>query len=80
MWLRNRAAPIGYQKKAWAAAPQELVDHHDLTGLSSSVCRRAPPAVQVRPVVPDGDPPVRDLYRTEAEVFTSPVGGVYVSA
>ena len=81
MWLRNRAArPVGYRKKEPGRAhqPQEPgVDHDDLDravhrwSSSSSTCKQFKFGAWYQV----GDTPVRDLYRTEVEVFQNPALG-----
>jgi succinate dehydrogenase / fumarate reductase cytochrome b subunit len=78
MWTRNKAArPIGYDKKTWAG-------HTSRKSLSSSTMIWTGLVTLVFVIVhlqqfkfgawySIGDPPIRDLYRTEAEVFTSPL-------
>jgi|SRR5215471_7704898 len=85
MWTKNRAArPVAYERKAWAG-------HTSRKSLASSTMIWTGLVVLVFVVVhvaqikygawyQIGDPPVRDLYRTEIEVFSSPVWvGVYVA-
>jgi len=84
MWLRNRGArPVGYQKKTWAG-------HTSRKSLSSTTMIWTGLITLLFVGVhlqqfkfgawyQIGDPPIRDLYRTETEVFTSPLwAGVYV--
>jgi succinate dehydrogenase / fumarate reductase cytochrome b subunit len=84
MWLRNRGArPVAYEKKEWAG-------HTSRKSLSSTtmiwtgLLTLLFVAVHLQQFkfgawYEIGDPPIRDLYRTEAEVFTSPVWvGIYV--
>jgi succinate dehydrogenase / fumarate reductase cytochrome b subunit len=84
MWLRNQGArPVGYQKKSWAG-------HTSRKSLSSTTMIWTGLIIllfvgvhlqqfKFGPWYQIGDPPVRDLYRTEADVFTSPLWvGVYV--
>ena len=84
MWLRNqRARPVGYQKKSWAG-------HTSRKSLSSTTMIWTGLIIllfvgvhlqqfKFGPWYQIGDPPVRDLYRTEADVFTSPLWvGIYV--
>jgi succinate dehydrogenase / fumarate reductase cytochrome b subunit len=84
MWLRNRGArPVGYQKKTWAG-------HTSRKSLSSTTMIWTGLITLLFVGVhlqqfkfgawyQIGDPPIRDLYRTEAEVFTSPLwAGGYV--
>ena len=78
MWHRNRAArPVGYEKKAWAGhTSRKSVASATMiwTGLVTLVFV----GVHLQQFkfgawYEAGDPPIRDLYRTEAEVFTSPI-------
>ena len=84
MWFRNQAArPAGYARKSWAG-------HTSRKSLSSTTMIWTGLVILVfvgvhlqqfkfGPWYEIGDPPVRDLYRMEAEVFTSPIWvGVYV--
>jgi succinate dehydrogenase / fumarate reductase cytochrome b subunit len=84
MWLSNQGArPVRYQKKTWAG-------HTSRKSLSSTTMIWTGLVTMVFVGVhlqqfkygawyQIGDPPIRDLYRTEAEVFTSPLwAGVYV--
>ena len=84
MWFRNQAArPAGYVRKTWAG-------HTSRKSLSSTTMIWTGLVILVfvgvhlqqfkfGPWYEIGDPPVRDLYRTEAEVFTSPIWvGLYV--
>ncbi len=76
MWTSNqRARPIAYQKKAWAG-------HTSRKSISSATMIWTGIAILIFVVVhvahikygawyEVGDPPVRDLYRTEVEVFSS---------
>jgi succinate dehydrogenase cytochrome b subunit len=84
MWLRNQAArPVGYEKKRWAGhtSRKSLASTTMIwTGLITLVFV----GVHLQQFkfgawYEIGEPPVRDLYRTEAEVFTSPLWvAVYV--
>ena len=84
MWLRNRAArPVAYQKKAWAGhTSRKSVGSATMiwTGLLTLLFV----GVHLQQFkfgvwYETGDPPIRDLYRTEAEVFRSPIWvGAYV--
>ena len=77
MWLRNQAArPAGYEKKRWAG-------HTSRKSLSSTTMIWTGLIMLLFVGVhlqqfkfgawyEVGDPPIRDLYRTEAETFTSP--------
>jgi succinate dehydrogenase / fumarate reductase cytochrome b subunit len=84
MWLRNQAArPIGYQRKRW-------VGHTSRKSVSSTTMIWTGLVMLLFVGVhlqqfkfgawyEIGDPAIRDLYRTEAEVFTSPIWvAVYV--
>jgi succinate dehydrogenase / fumarate reductase, cytochrome b subunit len=84
MWLRNQAArPVGYEKTRWAG-------HASRKSLSSTTMIWTGLAMLVFVGVhlqqfkfgawyEIGHPPIRDLYRTEAEVFTSRIWvAVYV--
>jgi succinate dehydrogenase / fumarate reductase cytochrome b subunit len=84
MWLGNQSArPVGYEKKAWAGhTSRKSVSSTTMiwTGLVTLFFV----AVHLKqfkfgPWYEIGDPPVRDLYRMEVEVFTSPLWvGFYV--
>lgn len=77
-YVRNqRARPVGYQKKAWA-------HHTSRKSVSSSTMIWTGLVIVFFVLVhvsqfkygayyAIGDPPIRDLYRTEADVFHSPV-------
>ena len=84
MWTRSQAArPVPYEQKAWAG-------HTSRKSLASSTMIWTGLAIFVFVIVhvaqikfgawyQIGDPPVRDLYRTEVEVFSSPIWvSVYV--
>ena len=84
MWTRNKAArPVAYEKKAWAGRTSRK-------SLSSATMIWTGLVTLVFVIVhlqqfkfgawyEIGNPPIRDLYRVEAEVFTSPLWvGVYV--
>jgi succinate dehydrogenase / fumarate reductase, cytochrome b subunit len=86
MWAANqRARPIRYQKKSWAG-------HTSRKSIASTTMIWTGLAILVFVVIhvahikygawyEIGDPPVRDLYRTEVEVFSSPIWvAVYVIA
>jgi succinate dehydrogenase / fumarate reductase, cytochrome b subunit len=84
MWLRNRAArPVAYQKKGWAGhtsrksvASVTMIWTGLLTLLFVGVHLQQ---FKFGAWYETGEPPIRDLYRTEAEVFRSPVwAGAYV--
>jgi succinate dehydrogenase / fumarate reductase cytochrome b subunit len=78
MWTRNKTArPIGYEKKTWAG-------HTSRKSVSSSTMIWTGLVTLVFVIVHlqqfkfgawylIGDPPIRDLYRTETEVFTTPL-------
>ena len=85
MWTENQAArPVPYEQKAWAG-------HTSRKSLASSTMIWTGVAILAFVVVhvahikygatyQIGDPPVRDLYRTEVEVFSSPVWvAIYVA-
>jgi succinate dehydrogenase / fumarate reductase cytochrome b subunit len=84
MWTRNKAArPVAYEKKAWAGRTSRK-------SLSSATMIWTGLVTLVFVIVhlqqfkfgawyEIGTPPIRDLYRVEAEVFASPLWvGVYV--
>ena len=84
MWTANQAArPVGYRKKEWAG-------HTSRKTVSSATMIWTGLAILVFVVIhvahikygawyEIGEPPVRDLYRTEAEIFSSPIWvAVYV--
>jgi succinate dehydrogenase / fumarate reductase cytochrome b subunit len=84
MWTKNQAArPVPYEQKAWAG-------HTSRKSLASSTMIWTGLVIFAFVIVhvahikygawyQIGDPPIRDLYRTEIEVFTSPVWvGFYV--
>lgn len=84
MWLGNQSArPVGYEQKAWAGhTSRKSVSSTTMiwTGLVT-VFFVAVHLKQFKfgPWYAIGDPPVRDLYRLEVEVFTSPLWvGFYV--
>ena len=84
MWTKNQAArPVPYEQKAWAghtsrksAASSTMI----WTGLVVLVFVIVHVAhIKYGAMYEIGDPPVRDLYRTEVEVFSSPIWvAVYV--
>ena len=86
MWAANqRARAIGYEKKRWAghtsrksAASSTMI----WTGLATMVFVVIHVAqIKYGAWYEIGDPPMRDLYRTEAEVFSSPLWvAVYVAS
>ena len=86
MWSSNqRARPVGYEKKTWAG-------HTSRKSVASATMIWTGLAIMLFTIVhvahikygawyEVGEPPVRDLYRTEVEVFSSPVWvAVYVVA
>jgi succinate dehydrogenase / fumarate reductase cytochrome b subunit len=86
MWTSNRRArPVPYEKKTWAG-------HTSRKSVASTTMIWTGLAILVFVVIhvahikygawyEVGEPPVRDLYRTEVEVFSSPVWvAVYVLA
>jgi len=84
MWLRNRAArPVGYEKRTWAGhtsrksiASTTMIWTGLVTLLFVGVHLQQ---FKFGAWYEVGDPPIRDLYRTEAEIFASPVWvGAYV--
>jgi succinate dehydrogenase / fumarate reductase cytochrome b subunit len=78
MWNANRAArPVAYRKKVWAG-------HTSRKSVSSATMIWTGVAILIFVVVhvahikygawyEIGEPPVRDLYRTEVEIFSSPL-------
>ena len=84
MWFANqRARPIGYEKKARAGYTSRKSFASTTmiwTGLATLLFVGIHLAqMKYGAWYPIGDPPIRDLYRTEVEVFSSPVWvGVYV--
>jgi succinate dehydrogenase / fumarate reductase cytochrome b subunit len=83
-WFSNqRARPIGYQKKAWAHyTSRKSIGSTTMiwTGLVTFLFIGIHLAqMKYGAWYEIGQPAIRDLYRTEAEVFSSPVWvGVYV--
>ncbi|HET7695126.1 MAG TPA: succinate dehydrogenase cytochrome b subunit [Vicinamibacterales bacterium] len=86
MWAANqRARPVAYAKKTWAG-------HTSRKSVASTTMIWTGLAILVFVIIhvahikygawyDIGEPPVRDLYRTEVEVFSSPVWvAVYVIA
>jgi succinate dehydrogenase / fumarate reductase cytochrome b subunit len=78
MWIANQAArPVRYEKKAWAGyTSRKTVASSTMiyTGLATLLFV----LIHLRQFkygtwYTIGDPPVRDLYRLEVEIFTSPV-------
>ena len=86
MWTRNQAArPVAYEQKAWAGhTSRKTVASSTMiwTGLAILVFVLVHVAqIKYGTWYQIGDPAVRDLYRTEVEVFTSPIWvTVYVAA
>ena len=84
MWMRNRAArPVPYEQKSWAGhTSRKSLSSATMiwTGLLTLVFVGVHlQQFKFGPWYEIGDPPVRDLYRIEADVFTSPIWvGVYV--
>jgi len=78
MWLRNRAArPIAYEKTAWAAHTSRK-SFASTTMIWTGLVTLLFVGVHLQQFkfgawYTAGTPPIRDLYRTEAEVFTSPL-------
>jgi succinate dehydrogenase / fumarate reductase cytochrome b subunit len=78
MWMGNQAArPVGYTKKEWAG-------YKSRKSLASSTMIYTGLIILVFVVIhlqqfkfgamyQIGDPPIRDLYRTEVEVFSAPL-------
>jgi succinate dehydrogenase / fumarate reductase cytochrome b subunit len=84
MWAANqRARPIAYQKKVWAGHTSRK-SVSSTTMIWTGLATLAFVVVHVAHIkygawYEIGDPPVRDLYRTEVEVFSSPLWvAVYV--
>ena len=78
MWFSNqRARPFGYEKKAWAGyTSRKSVASTTMiwTGLVTLLFVGVHLAqMKYGTWYSIGDPPIRDLYRTEVEVFSSPV-------
>jgi len=84
MWTRNQAArPVAYEQKAWAGytSRKSLASSTMIwTGLAILVFVIVHVAqIKYGAAYQIGDPPIRDLYRTEIEVFSSPIWvAVYV--
>jgi succinate dehydrogenase / fumarate reductase cytochrome b subunit len=84
MWTANtRARPVGYVKKTWAghtsrkSVSSTTMIWTGLVTLAFVVVHLA--QMKYGAFYQIGDPPIRDLYRTEADVFSSPLWvGVYV--
>ena len=86
MWAGNqRARPVAYQKKVWAGHTSRK-SVSSTTMIWTGLATLAFVVVHVAHIkygtwYEIGDPPVRDLYRTEVEVFSSPVWvAVYVAS
>lgn len=86
MWTKNRAArPVGYEQKSWAGYTSRK-SIGSTTMIWTGLATLAFVIVHVAQIkygawYQIGDPPMRDLYRTEVEVFSSPVWvAVYVAA
>jgi succinate dehydrogenase / fumarate reductase cytochrome b subunit len=84
MWLRNRAArPAAYEKKAWAGHTSRK-SLASTTMIWTGLVTLFFVGVHLQQFkfgawYEAGEPPIRDLYRTEAEIFTSPFWvGAYV--
>jgi succinate dehydrogenase / fumarate reductase, cytochrome b subunit len=84
MWLGNRSArPVAYEKKAWAGhtsrkslASTTMIWTGLVTLLFVGVHLQQ---FKFGAWYETGEPPIRDLYRTEAEIFASPLWvGAYV--
>lgn len=86
MWARNRVArPIAYEQKSWAGyTSRKSVASTTMiwTGVATLVFVIVHVAqIKYGAWYQIGDPPMRDLYRTEVEVFSSPIWvAVYVAA
>jgi succinate dehydrogenase / fumarate reductase cytochrome b subunit len=86
MWTKNQAArPTGYEQKSWAGyKSRKSVSSTTMiwTGLATLVFVVIHVAqIKYGHAYQIGDPPMRDLYRTEVEVFSSPIWvAVYVAA
>jgi succinate dehydrogenase / fumarate reductase cytochrome b subunit len=86
MWTKNQAArPVAYEQKSWAGYTSRK-SLASTTMIWSGLATLAFVLVHVAHIkygawYQIGDPPVRDLYRTEVEVFSSPIWvAVYVAA
>jgi succinate dehydrogenase / fumarate reductase, cytochrome b subunit len=84
MWLRNRAArPVAYEKKAWAGHTSRK-SVASTTMIWTGLVTLFFVGVHLQQFkfgawYEIGDPAIRDLYRTETEVFRSPLWvGAYV--
>ena len=85
MWTKNQAArPVGYEQKSWAGyTSRKSVASTTMiwTGLATLVFVVIHVAqIKYGTWYEIGEPPVRDLYRTEVEVFSSPLWvAIYVA-
>jgi succinate dehydrogenase / fumarate reductase cytochrome b subunit len=85
MWTKNQAArPVHYEQKSWAGyTSRKSVASSTMiwTGLVILVFVIVHVAqIKYGAAYQIGDPPIRDLYRTEIDVFSSPFWvGVYVA-
>jgi succinate dehydrogenase / fumarate reductase cytochrome b subunit len=86
MWTKNQAArPVPYEQKSWAGHTSRK-SLGSTTMIWTGLGLLAFIVVHVAQIkygawYQIGDPPMRDLYRTEVEVFASPIWvGVYVAA
>ena len=82
MWTKNQAArPAGYQEKRWAGykSRKSIASTTMIwTGLVTLVFVVIHVAqIKYGAWYQIGDPPMRDLYRTEIEVFSSPVWAAF---
>src|SRR3954453_19887908 len=78
MWTKNQAArPVAYEEKSWAGyTSRKSIASTTMiwTGLATLVFVIVHVAqIKYGTWYQIGDPPVRDLYRTEIEVFSSPL-------
>ena len=82
MWTKNQAArPAGYQEKRWAGYKSRK-SIASTTMIWTGLVTLAFVVVHVAQIkygawYQIGDPPMRDLYRTEIEVFSSPVWAAF---
>jgi succinate dehydrogenase / fumarate reductase cytochrome b subunit len=78
MWTRNHAArPLGYREKRWAGYTSRK-SIGSTTMIWSGLATLVFVVIHVAQIkygawYQIGDPPIRDLYRTEIEVFSNPV-------
>jgi succinate dehydrogenase / fumarate reductase cytochrome b subunit len=86
MWTKNCAArPSAYEQKAWAGYTSRK-SVASTTMIWSGVATLVFVIIHLAHIkygtwYQIGDPPIRDLYRTEVEVFSSPIWvAVYVAA